>query len=73
LIRQDLLLVFDDRLLIPQDPGLIAEQHRQPALIPEDLLLIRDDYLLIPDCCLCHAYSRVQRQCQRATAALPRE
>jgi hypothetical protein len=49
LIRQDLLLVLYDRLLVPDDSGLIAEQQHKPILIPQDLLLIRNDRLLIPE------------------------
>jgi hypothetical protein len=47
LIRQNLLLVSYDRLLVPDDPLLIAEQQLEPILIPQDLLLIRDDRQLI--------------------------
>jgi hypothetical protein len=61
LIRQDLLLVLYNRLLVSYDPGLIAEQQLEPILIPQDLLLIRndrpivcDDRLLILERRLCH-------------------
>jgi hypothetical protein len=61
MIRQDLLLVFYDRLLVPQDLDLIADHHREPILIPQDLLLVRnddtiacDDPLLILERRLCH-------------------
>jgi len=62
--RQDLLLVLDDRLLIPQDLGLIPEQQVEASLIPQNLRLVSDDHpivcddrLLVPERRLCHWYS----------------
>ena len=49
MIRQDLLLVFYNRVLVPQNPGLIAEQLRESLLIVQDLSLIRDDNPIIRD------------------------
>jgi hypothetical protein len=55
-------LVPDDRLLIPNDPDLIREEHPKTVLITQDLLLVgndrplvRDDLQLILDCGLRHS------------------
>jgi hypothetical protein len=61
MIRQDLLLVLYDRLLVPQDLDLVADHQRKSILIPQDLLLVRNDHtiacddpLLILERRLCH-------------------
>jgi hypothetical protein len=45
--RDDLLLVLYYRLLIPNDPDLITEQHLEAILVVEDLLLVADDRPLV--------------------------
>jgi hypothetical protein len=54
MIGQDLPLVFDDRILIPQDSGLIGEHRLKATLIEQHLLLIRDDRELILERRRCH-------------------
>jgi hypothetical protein len=58
---KDLLLILNDRSLVAQDLGLVAEQKHQALLILQDLRLISDDNaivgdngLLIPERRLCH-------------------
>src|SRR5258705_12028 len=61
MIGQDLLLVLQDRLLVPDDLGLVGENRPERVLVPQDLRLVgddgpvvRDDLLLIPESRLCH-------------------
>jgi hypothetical protein len=55
--RQDLLLILDDRLLVPDYVVLIADYRRELALVPEYFLFVRDDSLLVPECRSCHVLS----------------
>src|SRR5436190_11277233 len=43
LIRHDLLLILDDRFLVPHDPALPGQPFIQLFLVANDLALIRDD------------------------------
>ena len=44
---QDLFLILDDRVLIPQDACLIPQQLGQLILIPQDFLLVADNCALV--------------------------
>jgi hypothetical protein len=45
--RQDLLLILDNRLLVPNYVALIADNRPKLALVPEYSLFVRDDLLLV--------------------------
>jgi hypothetical protein len=45
--RQDLLLILDNRLLVPDNVVLIADYRPELALVPEYFLFVRDDSLLV--------------------------
>src|SRR3954470_637391 len=55
--RQDLLLILDDSLLIPNDLDLIGHNLRQTILVSYDPVLVGDDLHLILDCGLRHCWS----------------
>jgi hypothetical protein len=46
---QNLFLILDDRVLIPEDASLIAQQLWQQILVPQDSLLVADDHALVGD------------------------
>jgi hypothetical protein len=48
-IRQNLLLIPDDGLLVSENLELIPQQEVEPNLIVQELLLIPDDYRLVGD------------------------
>jgi hypothetical protein len=63
-VGKDFLLILDDRLLVPQNLELIAEQKGEPDLIiqklfliPDDHRLVRDDFLLVFESGLRHCRS----------------
>jgi hypothetical protein len=48
-VGKNFLLILDDRLLVPQNLELIAEQKSQPNLVIQELFLIPDDHRLVRD------------------------
>src|SRR6185436_15749501 len=67
-IGDDLLLILQDRLLVPDDLHLVADDRPEALLIVEDLVLVRDDravgrddLLLIPDRGMRHEHAPSMR------------
>src|SRR4029077_11335567 len=54
LIRQDLLLVLQHRLEVPQNLALVVEYAHEANLILEDFFFVGDDLLLFLACRSCH-------------------
>jgi hypothetical protein len=54
LIREDLLLVFQNRLLVPDYLHLVADYLREATLVPHDPLLVGKYSRLILHCRLRH-------------------
>ena len=46
---QNLFLILDDCILVPEDARLIAQQLWQQVLMPQDPLLVADDHPLVGD------------------------
>ena len=46
---QNLFLILYDRVLVSQDPRLIAQQLRQQILVPKNSLLVAHDHPLVGD------------------------